>query len=49
MLGLSKTEGVIATMFFIVGNVIGIVAQAASRTAKAHDRLIDKLYGHDDS
>ena len=35
MLGLSKTETVIAVMFFIVGNLIGAIAQAASRTAKA--------------
>jgi hypothetical protein len=49
MLGLSRNEGVIAAMFFLVGLQVGIVAQSAYRIAKAHDLLVDKLYGRDDS
>jgi hypothetical protein len=48
MTGLSKLESSIAGLLFFVGGMLGAIAQETSRVAKAHDKLVDKLYGHED-
>jgi low affinity Fe/Cu permease len=47
-LGLSENEGVIVSMFIIVGVVNGSLAQTTDRLGKALDRLVTKVYGLDD-
>ena len=47
-LGFSGLEAVLLTAFFFVGMWIGLLQDAIATLAKAHDKLVDRVFGKPD-